>query len=378
MPENMNLKLLPELLKALKPDLEVVCDDRQTVWTHKILVGTSSQFWGEMFLAPEFLQEPVTTVVVPASSEEVTDALAAMALGDMDYGALLWNNLFGTISKKDVGQSFGPEHFEADINNDIEQDKKESKIKESVLNREEVDIKKVAKTFHFPNWDNTSMKMEVKLVSLKESLESEKLIDPASMIMRKPNHQKSGSSQCYKCGKILCNKQYLINHLDICGKTKAHGTGLGTKKEGYSNNRVYKCKQCDFTGISATLKTHSEVHNGVLLKTCEICGFTGKRMKRHIQRNHNVKSQVRVKCDECGKQIKKNGMEKHKLIVHTTQRKHPCNDCEYKAGSKYNLKLHVNKMHLGNNTLPKEECAYCDFQTTNMLHHMKVYHPDKI
>ena len=73
----MNLKLFPELLKAMKPDLEVVCDDQQTVWTHKILVGTSSQFWAEMFLAPEFLQEPVTTVMVPATSEEVTEALAA-------------------------------------------------------------------------------------------------------------------------------------------------------------------------------------------------------------------------------------------------------------------------------------------------------------
>ena len=249
-------------------------------------------------------------------------------------------------------------------------------IKESVLNREVVIS---ARSFQSSKSDSTFMNNEVsKSLSLKESLESEKLIESAPIIMRKQNHQKS-DSQCYKCGKILCNKQYLKNHLDICGKTKAHGTGLETKKkEGYSNNKVYKCKQCDFTGISATLKTHSEVHNGVLLKTCEICGFTGKRMKRHIQRNHNVKSQERVKCDECGKQIKKNGMEKHKLIVHTTQRKHPCNDCEYKAGSKYNLKLHVNKMHLGNNTLPKEECAYCDFQTTNMLHHMKVYHPDKI
>ena len=222
------------------------------------------------------------------------------------------------------------------------------------------------------------MKNEVnKSLSLKESFESQKLIDKAPIITRRQNHQKS-DSQCYKCGKILCNKQYLKNHLDICGKTKVNGNGHGTKKKGYSNNKVYKCKQCDFTAIHDTLKTHSEVHNGVLLKTCEICGFTGKRIKRHIQRNHNNKSQERVKCDECGKQIKKKCMEKHKQIVHTTQRKHPCNDCEYKAGSKYNLKLHVNKMHLGNKFLQKEKCANCDFQTTNMLYHMKVYHPDKI
>ena len=53
--------------------------------------------------------------------------------------------------------------------------------------------------------------------------------------------------------------------------------------------------------------------------------------------------------------------------------KHPCNQCDFKAASKKNLRVHIQNIHEG----IKHPCNYCDYQATqssNMSLHMKKKH----
>ena len=59
---------------------------------------------------------------------------------------------------------------------------------------------------------------------------------------------------------------------------------------------------------------------------------------------------VRGKCEICGMEMSMKTMKNHMRNVHQElvkkmERKYSCSQCEYKATSIYNMKLHVNKMH---------------------------------
>ena len=91
-------------------------------------------------------------------------------------------------------------------------------------------------------------------------------------------------------------------------------------------------------------------------------------------RVHDVE---RKNCDICDKPMKVSQMSKHKKSVHGG-RNYPCELCSYKATTSYNIKLHMHSIHLGLKNIPKHQCSYCDYQTTNLDLHLKIRHPEKL
>ena len=80
-------------------------------------------------------------------------------------------------------------------------------------------------------------------------------------------------------------------------------------------------------------------------------------------------------CDLCGKEIRLSKLSAHKQRVHG-ERKFQCNLCNFASTGGYNLKVHIAKVHF-KQELEREQCLYCDVQTINMAHHVKIYHPEK-
>ena len=206
--------------------------------------------------------------------------------------------------------------------------------------------------------------------------------------------------KCLKCGKKYrfmhkhsqesCDKEnerkekkekYKVP-CEQCGKLVAGIKGMKIHMERHTPKQertYYNCDKCAYRTLSKMyLRRHLENHAGVVLETCHLCGGKYKRLEKHIKRNHNSNlkyfENILIKCEICGKEIKKARLSNHMKQVHT-ERKHACHLCSYKAQTNYNLKLHISKSHLGVKELEKEQCPHCDVITSNLPYHLNTYHP---
>ena len=106
---------------------------------------------------------------------------------------------------------------------------------------------------------------------------------------------------------------------------------------------------------------------------CTECGKSFIQIyKSHFVRLH-MEQQEKVKCNECGKQFSKYRLKIHMKLMHQ-ERKFACHLCTYKAQTGYNLRLHINKSHLGIKDLEKFQCPHCEVATTNLPYHLKQFH----
>ena len=68
---HFNLQMVQQLLSSYKPDLNIVCEDEESIQTYKLLLGMTSKLLGDIFLQEDFVTESVTTVLVPLHSNQV-------------------------------------------------------------------------------------------------------------------------------------------------------------------------------------------------------------------------------------------------------------------------------------------------------------------
>ena len=45
-----NLQMVQQLLSSYKPDLNIVCEDEESIQTYKLLLGMTSKYLGDIFL----------------------------------------------------------------------------------------------------------------------------------------------------------------------------------------------------------------------------------------------------------------------------------------------------------------------------------------
>jgi len=210
-------------------------------------------------------------------------------------------------------------------------------------------------------------------------------------IKKKVRFRKGKKEMCPKCSKLF-HPDYLIKfHQDLCnntsekcscphcGKLYSNSATLQSHIRDYHSEKIFMCEICDYQGKTLSrLKEHmSRCHGKKEKVPCPSCGkFILKvEMRHHHYHYHNEERQKKVPCSLCGKEFKKRQLMQHMKSVHAP-RPFPCDLCEYKARDKFNLRLHVSKMHLGVKDLPKEKCQYCGNETTNLQHHIKLYHRD--
>ena len=118
-------------------------------------------------------------------------------------------------------------------------------------------------------------------------------------------------------------------------------------------------------------------HSAVTLVPCPICEKEVRvsSFPVHMKRHQPNQSEI-VKCKICGKDLKAMQLKSHMRISHS-KREYICDSCSYRAPNNHNLRIHINKMHLGNTHLPKVKCQYCNAETTNLAHHVELCHPEK-
>ena len=163
---------------------------------------------------------------------------------------------------------------------------------------------------------------------------------------------------------------------DQCGTTFNDKDGVRNHKRRMHSQQEQICDKCDFKcSNKESLQKHIKRQHSKDRKlfTCEICGKTTflSNKRNHMRYMHEEK--VMVKCELCGKDINKHGMAAHIRIKH--EKNHQCPHCTHKSGSISNLKLHMSKVHFGQDR-EKFECPHCFEQTLDLAKHIRVKHKE--
>ena len=385
------------LLKSSIPNLKIISSDGKIILSHKLLLGLTSECMAKIFTHEDFVNEPFTILKIPDSSgEQIENVLNGLTQDFLEEDLL--NELFfsNEIESKPFNGnlSITPTINAAqksnclDLNPFIENQDYFFEIKDEpdpefktddkfdYSSDEEsyvIDRRSPSKKFICPNCRKTygvdyyKRIHQYKCQGLPEPHKEKRPKERKSAQRGKERACGDGPVSCDQCGKVVTNKYCLKIHLE-----SVHNP----------DKQVYNCDQCPYTTTyKRNIFLHiKNIHEAGEFTACHICGVKIKggatNLSRHIFRLHTESQTEKVKCEECGKEVKASQLINHKRKVHG-ERRFACHMCSYKAQTGYNLKLHISKSHLGVKELPKNQCQYCEVVTTNLPHHMKLFHGDK-
>ena len=172
---------------------------------------------------------------------------------------------------------------------------------------------------------------------------------------------------CPECGIVYKTKVTLNQHI-----VRVH-----------NEKNLFQCSECEYkTNVKGDLKVHFERrHTEIRQVTCQFCGGVFKNLKNHLDRTGCGGAGIqkeKVPCDQCQKTFyNKYDLDAHVKRIHDAVRDKRCTECSYTTYKTYNLRLHMAKAHFGTG-LVKESCPHCDKETTNLAHHIMIYHGAKI
>ena len=210
-------------------------------------------------------------------------------------------------------------------------------------------------------------------------------------------HFETNRISCHECGTLIMEKGFArhlkLMHGDqpitmekcsICGKIlKAmHLNGHMKKVHGEKN---LACPHCEFrAGSKHDMIRHiRRRHDSAAVANCQWCGRVTKDLDRHLQRNQcNVPKHERNKLPEvlcvfvnCGKKFKNDrDMKRHFEVVHDRKRPFGCGDCSYTASTRFNLQIHVKRVH--ERKPIKDTCPYCNKPCIGLDWHIRTYHAE--
>ena len=205
-------------------------------------------------------------------------------------------------------------------------------------------------------------------------------------------HMKTHLIQCSRCNKKFnTRKKYQIHNYNVHEKTEKYPCphcGIFVKNiqihinYKHTETDVKTCPFCDYThkSLKEIDRHYRKIHTEIDVTNCTHCGKVTKNLKRHLARNQcdkNIEERVIYQCDDCGKKFSlATSLSKHKKGIHENIKDKMCPHCSYCTYSGYNLKLHLNKMHLGK-TKMKETCDFCGIESFSLQYHLKLYHAEK-
>ena len=205
---------------------------------------------------------------------------------------------------------------------------------------------------------------------------------------KKHLNQSHHNYQCDICAATFYTKEPLDSHKkwqheaipQQCPQCPSVVKNVDSHIKQVHPKELFICTVCTFTTkYKKYLEDHFKtVHSDETKKTCNSCGKTLKKLKAHLRRTQcgtGKKIEANIKCTEgCYKKFTTQyGVKNHIKFVHLKFKNIQCLSCDYKTYSRFNLKVHVTKMHEGNK-LGKKQCVYCDKATFSMDYHMKTYH----
>ena len=162
--------------------------------------------------------------------------------------------------------------------------------------------------------------------------------------------------KCKICGIEVSCKQNMMVHL------RTH-----TKKI-----EVFEPKPCDICGVFLENKTNfkshmSRVHTEKVRKSikCEICGKNvGKDVKSHLCKKS-------IPCKACGKMyFNRKERDKHQKEEHAEiAQSYSCDQCGVTFNTKSSLNKHIKNIHA-----EESECPYCGKKCKNLQFHIDTAH----
>ncbi|XP_053373438.1 zinc finger protein OZF-like isoform X2 [Mercenaria mercenaria] len=231
---------------------------------------------------------------------------------------------------------------------------------------------------HEGDWDNTIGKQHNRV--------AQKKINVVKQGTKKRNLRKSSQLEknCKVCGKNLCNKQTLKDHMNIrnglrpcvceeCGKSYKDNGSLSCHKKSHDIKESV-CPVCSKAFMCMSyLKIHMKTHSSERKFKCEICSKTfvqKSHLNKHIKCIHDkIKDHV---CDVCDKAFS----DKWKLVLHkrnhTNERPYVCEICRktFKDGSYLNIHI---RYHTGARPYACLQCDKTFVQAIDMKRHSLVH-----
>ena len=469
--EMINLESIKRLLEPIPPDLIIICEDHETLHTHKLLVGLASDFLAKIFLEADFLGE-IVTLFIPEKFQTLKKAIFTLDNEGLniflnaffyvkpipsDSKTVKFNSLIfkgeGDHPKElegvkeetetdeigtchiETGNNEGESHAEnteTTVLIPIKKNKSSYIKKTDIVYAPRRDEERIECPFCSKRIRNCKLESHKKCCQSRfgkrrknrdicsictKSIRVDNIVPHMVACRQKQEEPEKKKVNCpichnnvdrptfiwmhyYKCSNWTIpgsTKKRLIYESKMdsqnalleepatcsdCGKTffTEFKWNCHLRYHQKDKTKTFHCDKCEFTTTyKSYLKDHIEsCHTTAKYVTCDLCGTTvkdnqGKGLHQHMKLKHTI--QEMVQCGECGKDFKKCNFKKHVQKVHG-ERKYACHLCSYKAQSKYNLKLHISKSHLGLKEIPKEKCQYCEVETTNMPLHMKQHHPE--
>lgn len=167
------------------------------------------------------------------------------------------------------------------------------------------------------------------------------------------NHsEKDNEGNCKECNITFDNHKSRLEHYKLV-------------------HEKFKCIMCklEFSSHRLLREHNKEDHQDKDSKL--MCSFCGKTycsqisLNFHIDATHN---EIRFPCDLCDKSYSfKSALYKHRQVFHIEGRTKKCPHCEFKAGSKHEIKLHFNNHHNLNRKSTRADisCVQCGMQFHN-------------
>ena len=197
--------------------------------------------------------------------------------------------------------------------------------------------------------------------------------------------------QCAECAATFYSKEKMNWHQKWVHETEAQKCTLCPAMvkdvEGHMKSchtgELMTCTACPYTSRrKGDIDLHfKKIHTDQYKETCPVCGDVFKGLTKHLERTKcgGKKAEASIPCPEgCPKMFTmQSSADKHVQFVHLQIKNKICPFCDYKTYSKFNLNLHVTKMHEGRK-MEKKQCLYCDKQPFTLDHHMRIYHYDKL
>ena len=213
---------------------------------------------------------------------------------------------------------------------------------------------------------------------------------------------------CKFSGKTFERKRLLLGHMDIHQHKKCLSCNKSLKISTYYKHlkicQNYQCTICDFVTKSKRefSKHWTQQHEIKKEEQCTLCDYTStstSNFRKHTYFVHGNK----IDCNECGKKIHFQLIEKHKekhrsklecnfclklfypknLAKHTSKhsenrnvvnkyrKEHNCDHCPFKSYRRHDLQRHIIRKHVIPKPEKNKECETCNFKFTRSQNYEK-------